>query len=146
MESIKIKTDSQVTLCINGDESRYITFDTEDMNLYVRLKALYRSLCEKEKELTAKGKEIEMIEGEDEYGVPLAGWAIVDLQDEFAKSVTEGLDSVFGEGTCYRLFGNTFNPEAYGELLKGIMTRIAREREKKMNAALKNPSGKRVMK
>ncbi len=146
MESIKIKTDSQVTLCINDDENRWITFDTDDLNLYARLKALYRTLGEKEKELTAKSKEVEAIEGEDEYGVPLAGWAAVDIQAEFAKSVIEGLDAVFGAGTCYRLFGDTFNPEAYGELLKGIMTRISKNRERKLNEALKKPAGKKVMK
>ena len=56
------------------------------------------------------------------------------------------MDEVFGAGTCQRLFGDVFNPEAYGELIKAIMTYISRDREKKMKAALKKkPSDKKVM-
>ena len=146
MESIQIKTDSQRTLCINDDESRWITFDTEDLNFYARLKDLYQKLTVKQNEFLAKEKEISSIEGIDENGTPLAALALVDLQTEFAKTVTDGMDEVFGAGTCQRLFGDAFNPAAYGELIKAIMAYISRDREKKMKAALKKkPSDKKVM-
>jgi translation initiation factor 1 (eIF-1/SUI1) len=146
MESIKIKTDSQRTLCINDDESRWITFDTEDLNFYARLKDLYQKLTIKQNEFLSKEKEISAIEGVDENGASLAALALVDLQAEFAKSVTDGMDEVFGAGTCERLFGDAFNPEAYGELIKAIMTYISRDREKKLKAALrKTPNDKKVM-
>lgn len=145
MESITIKTDSQRTLCINDDEARWISFDTEDLNFYGRLKDLYQRLGVKQREFLGKEKEIRSIEGEDENGAPLAALALVDLQTEFAKSVTEGMDDVFGRGTCQRLFGNVFNPAAYGEVIKAIMTYISRDREKKMNDALKKKPSKKVM-
>lgn len=145
MESIQIKTDSQKTLCINDDEARWISFDTEDLNFYGRLKAFYYSLDVKQKEYAAKDIEVHAIEGKDENGAPLAALALIDLQTEFAKYVTDGMDAVFGTGTCYRLFGNVFNPNDYGVLIKGILTRIAQTREKKLNNALQKKPGKKVM-
>lgn len=147
MQSLKIVNKDEVTLCINDDESRWVRFDTEDLNLYARLKELYQTLGEKAKELTSRGEEAEKIEGNDEYGIPLAGWAIVDLQKEFADTTIKSLDAAFGEGTCQRLFGNSFNPEVYGEFLKGVLTYISKAREKKLNEALaKTPAKKKVMK
>jgi len=130
MESINIKTDSQRTLCINDDESRWITFDAEDLNFYGRLKVLYGSLNGKQKDFEIKEAEARALEGEDENGAPLSALALIDIQTEFANHVIEGMDAVFGEGTCHRLFGNTFNPEAYGEVIKAVLTpylKISRE-------------------
>ena len=145
MESINIKNESQRTLCLNNDEARWISFDTEDLNFYGRLKVLYQSLDVKQKEYEAKAKEVRGIEGNDANGVSLAALALVDIQSEFAKYVTEGLDAIFGEGTCYRLFGNNFNPVSYSELIKGILTRVSRDREKKLQEVLKKKPGKKVM-
>lgn len=145
MESINIKTDSQRTLCINGDESRWITFDAEDLNFYGRLKVLYGSLSGKQKEFEVKEKEARALEGEDDNGAPLMALALIDIQTEFANHVIKGMDGVFGEGTCYRLFGDSFNPDAYGEVIKAVLTHISRYREKKLKDELKKAPGKKVM-
>lgn len=146
MESINIKTDSQRTLCINDDESRWITFDAEDLNFYGRLKVLYGSLGGKQKEFEVKEAEARALEGEDDNGAPLSALALIDIQTEFANHVIEGMDAVFGEGTCKRLFGNAFNPDAYGEVIKAVLTHISRYREKKLKDELKKAPGKKVMK
>ena len=145
MESINIKTDSQRTLCINGDDSRWIAFDAEDLNFYGRLKVLYSSLISKHGEFEAKEEKARAIEGEDENGAPLSALALIDIQTEFANHVISGMDAVFGEGTCYRLFANTFNPDAYGEVIKAVLTHISRYREKKLKDELKKAPGKKVM-
>ena len=145
MESIQIKTNSQKTLCINDDEARWISFDTEDFNFYARLNGLYQSLGAKQQELVKSEKDIKALDSNDEFGAPLAGLAMIDLQADFAKSVTDGMDSVFGAGTCERLFGGVFTPAAYGELIKGILSRVSQDREKKLNNALKKKPGKKVM-
>jgi len=145
MESIDIKIDSQKTLCINGDEAKWISFDAEDLNFYGRLKVLYSSLGSKQKDFEVKEAEARAIEGEDDNGAPLAALALIDIQTEFANHVTRGMDDVFGEGTCTRLFGNNFNPEVVGEVIKGVLAHISQYREKKMNDALKKKPGKKVM-
>lgn len=146
MESINIKTESQRTLCINDDESRWITFDAEDLNFYGRLKVLYSSLSGKQKEFEAKEKEARALEGEDDNGAPLMALALIDIQTEFASHMIQGMDNVFGEGTCQRLFGNSFNPDAYGQVIQAILAHISKYREKKLKDELKKNPGKKVMK
>lgn len=145
MESININNSSQKTLCLDKDEARWISFDTGDLNFYGRLKVLYQSLAVKQKEYDAKAKEARGIEGNDANGVSLSALALIDVQAEFTRYVTEGLDAIFDEGTCYRLFGKKFNPDDYGKFIKGILTYISRDREKKLNDALKKKPGKKVM-
>jgi len=146
MESINIKTDSQRTLCINDDESRWITFDAEDLNFYGRLKVLYSSLGGKQKEFEVKEAEARALVGEDDNGAPLSALALIDIQTEFANHVIEGMDSVFGEGTCKRLFGNAFNPDAYGEVIQAVLAHVSKYREKKLKDELRKNPGKKVMK
>ena len=146
MESINIKTDSQRTLCINDDESRWISFDAEDLNFYGRLKVLYSSLSGKQKEFEVKEAEARALEGEDDNGASLSALAMIDIQTEFADHVIKGMDDVFGEGTCHRLFGNSFNPDAYGEVIQAVLAHISKYREKKLKDELRKNPGKKVMK
>lgn len=97
-------------LWINDDKNRYIKINLEDRTILSQILDLYQKLSEKQNNL-------QMLEHKDMQ-------LLNNAQRDFAICVIEGIDSIFGKGTHYRLFRNEFDLDAYSQLFDGISKRL----------------------
>lgn len=123
---------SSVKLAINGDESRIIEFNPDDLLFTERYYAMYAEFREKRKELEAKADEFENSEV-DENGIPLNSNEQIEFMKQTCKKVCERIDDVFGAGTSQKAFGDALDFEMIGQFFEGTSLYFNKTREGKVN-------------
>jgi len=101
MKSLNID-DGSITLCINGDESRVISFNPTDVNFASRFYELIEDFNSKEQELLKKAKELDDGLANSTKNTADIFSFTKELDDYFKGK----LDYVFGLGTSKACFGS----------------------------------------
>lgn len=104
------QNDTQISLALNGDESNILTFDPGDLNLRKNFYDASRSIKIKEKEFDIKAKRIN----------PNNPKALMDLEYELFKYMSDMIDKIFGVGTAKKVCGNRKNPIIIANFLIAI--------------------------
>ena len=127
MEHLKIDSGS-VSLAINGDENRVITFHPTDVEFAEGFFSMAKSFIEKRKEMADKSAALK--------GTPdAAEKEIVLLREAYAFMRSE-IDRVFGEGTAQVAFGNHNSLNAFIQFFKGIEPYVRKARQDELNRYL----------
>lgn len=93
------QNDTQISLALNGDEHNILTFDPGDLNLRKNFYEISRSIKIKEKEFDVKAKKIN----------PNNPKALMDLEFELFKYMSDMIDKIFGVGTSRKVCGTRKN-------------------------------------
>ena len=118
-----------IELAINGDESRVIRFDPEDVGFVDRF--LIAAFETKEKEYREKLDRLDKESKPDKHGIPKNAKEYIQLLRGVCEDIRADIDGVFGEGTSQTAFGNTLNLDVFVQFFQGITPFIQQSREKK---------------
>ena len=124
MDTITIDS-GEITLSINNDESRTITFKPTDVRFAESFYGLARSFYEKQKEFEEKEKEIET---EGTEPLARAGKEISVTREAFNYMRSE-IDKVFGAGTSKTVFGDIDSLHAFAQFFRGIEPYVRKARQ-----------------
>lgn len=142
----------EIRLPVNGDPARVITFNPNDVAFVEGFYHLADSLDSlgdeliKELDVIWDKKETRSISYKDEKGKEVTAEVPVNFQERcdflrsMHKKLCESIDSVFGKGTSYKLFGdfvpipedNPKFPNIYKQFFDGVTPYIKSTRESKM--------------
>lgn len=136
MEHLKIDSGA-VSLAINGDESRIITFYPTDVRFAEDFFHLAVAAREKRAEYAAKS---EALKGNPDY----AAEELVLLRETYTFMRGE-IDRVFGAGTAQTAFGNHDSLAAYIQFFKGIEPYIRKARQNELDRYMKDTGEGAVM-
>lgn len=116
-------------ITVNGDPNRVIEFNPEDILFVERFHNLIRVFEEKEKEYSARAKELQSIEatGLTDNQTLLS----IQLVRDLCSFLNEQIDSVFGEGTSKAAFAGAQTLNMYEQFFEGIVPLIKSARSKK---------------
>ncbi len=104
------QNDTQVSLALNGDENNILTFDPGDLNLRKNFYDASRSIKIKEKEFNIKANKIN----------PNNPKALMDLEYELFKYMSDMINKIFGSGTSKKVCGSRKNPIIIANFLIAI--------------------------
>lgn len=136
--------DGKIRLCINEDETRVISFSPEDITFVERLYSVFGKLEDKQKELEEKEKELSKNKEVDNFGFPLNIKEKISLTKETCSYMRQEIDSVFGEGTSQKVFGDTNTLDMFKQFFEGITPYIQKVREDKIKK-YKSDTSRNVM-
>lgn len=131
---------------INDDPARVIRFNANDVKLREKIFNFAKEASRKEKEFNKRIKEIDAIEGDDEYGFSLQAAPSMDLVLEIADYFMKGLDDVFGAGTSEIVFADGFDFDSFTVFLGFVLDKFNETGNKKVQARLAKKSLSKAMK
>ncbi len=137
MSNISINT-GEIRLTINDDESRVITFNPNDLQFVDNLYNLLAELENKEKEYKRKESEIDKNTEVNSYGIPANLKDKLELLKETCSYMRDKIDTVFGEGTSQKVFGNANTLDMFEQFFNGVIPYIQNVRDQKINKYTKN--------
>ena len=129
MESLRI--DGAVQLAINDDPERVISFVPEDVLFAERFYSLLDALREKEAEYQERVTALSANKAVDKYGVPENAPAGIALLREVCDFMRNEIDSVFGEGTSEKTFGEVRSLDMIEQFFKGVTPYIKSARQER---------------
>jgi hypothetical protein len=132
MDGIRIDTGTK-RITVNGDESRIIEFNPDDIVFVERFYGLIKRFEEKEKEIRTRSDEVVSIVGEDEHGIPKNTAASLELVLDLCKYLRKEIDSVFGVGTSQAAFGETQTLNMFEQFFTGITPFVQQARSAKVD-------------
>jgi hypothetical protein len=131
MDNIQINT-GEVSLSVNGDESRVIRFNPRDI---LFAEKFYRMLGDAERksiEYQRTAEELEAASDADDNDIPLN----MDKRLEFLRSTCEAMrqmiDDVFGAGTSQAAFGDVMDLDVFDQFLSAIAPYFQKARAAKV--------------
>lgn len=136
MENLKIDSGA-VSLAINGDESRIITFYPTDVRFAESFFGLAAAFHEKRKEAAAKSEKLK--------GDPDAAAKELSLLRSTYTFMREEIDRVFGAGTAQTAFGDHDSLTAYIQFFRGLEPYVRKARQNEINRYLKHADEGSVM-
>ena len=136
MEHLKIDSGA-VSLSINGDESRVITFYPTDVRFAEDFFGLVVSFREKRKECLLKSEQF--------AGKPEAAAEELAMLRETYTFMRGEIDRVFGSGTSQTVFGNHDSLTSYIQFFKGLEPYVRNARQKEIDRYLKDSGEGAVM-
>lgn len=119
MDSIKIE-DGVKRVCINGDESRVISFNPKDVALFESFYAMYRDMLRAAEEYDARAREIDAVTGVDDLGLPINAPEKMAFMRESVEYWHAQIDALFGEGTSETVFQGALDMDAVMQFLEGL--------------------------
>lgn len=136
MEHLKIDSGA-VSLAINGDESRIITFYPTDVRFAEAFFGLANAFFEKRKEAAAQSEKLK--------GNPDAAAEELALLRNTYTFMREEIDRVFGAGTAQTAFGDHDSLTAYIQFFRGLEPYVRKARQNEIDRYLKNTDEGTVM-
>ena len=131
--SDSIRVDAGIkTILINDDPDREVSFNPLDILFAEKFYALLDEFHVKDVEYKKKIKELEEIEGEDEYGLPENMPETFKLFNEMLNYLFEKIDGLFGKGTSKIVFGEHRNFEMIQQFFEGLMPFIKKARSERI--------------
>lgn len=131
MDSIKISSGT-VSLKINEDENRVISFNPNDLRFTERYYNLLASSDETLKEYEKREAELDKDMETDAYGIPKNMPERFKLLKEVCDYVKEQIDIVFGAGTSETAFGDEYDTGMFDDFFEGITPYIQKVRNNKI--------------
>lgn len=142
MDNIKI--DSGVKrITVNGDETRVIEFNPEDILFIERFYGLMKKFEEKEKEFVDRSEEITKVTEKDTYGIPVNTGEQIKLVSELCTYLKAEIDEVFGKGTSKAAFGDMQTLNMFEQFFSGISPFVHKARAAKVDKYRKVPAKKK---
>lgn len=126
-----------ITLTINDDPNKVISFNPEDVSFTEQFYALTQKLEDKEKEYTEKMKSLENSEL-DKYGIPKNLKKQIAVLKDICAFMRDEIDALFGDGTSDTAFGKTNTLDMFAQFFNGVTPYIKQTREDKMSKYLNN--------
>lgn len=136
MESLKIDA-GVVTLLINDDPDRKISFNPEDVIFVEKFYNLMKTFAEKEGEYTSKAKQLDIDAAKDKHGLPANTPEMLQFMKDVCNFLREQIDSVFGEGTSQTVFGDYQKLNMFEQFFRGITPYVQAKREEKVKKYVK---------
>jgi hypothetical protein len=139
METIRIET-GEISLSINGDESRVIRFNPSDQ---LFAEKFYKALGEIEAKFNEYEKQAEALDADttkDENDIPAnmpERFALLRSVNEYNRAL---IDNVFGAGTAQIAFGDALNMDMFLQFLDGITPYFRSVRAAKVAQYIQNPN------
>lgn len=142
MDSLRIETGVK-RITINGDESRVIEFNPEDILFVERFYELINDFEKKEVEFKKRAEEIAAVEGVDSYGIALNTGDSLKLAIELCQYLRAQIDKVFGDGTSKTVFGEHNTLNMFEQFFNGIVPFIQSARNSKVKKYLSDEHTRR---
>lgn len=142
MDTLQINT-GEKRIAINGDESRVIAFNPNDV---IFAEKFYQLISEFQRKLVEYRKRAETIEAEtqvDENEIPVNFGDGLTLQRDACLYFRESIDTLFGAGTSQKAFGDTLNLDVFPQFFNGIVPFIQHARADKIQQYTTSASAKR---
>lgn len=130
MQTLRIDT-GEISLAVNGDKSRVVKFNPEDIAFVDRFYDLISIFEGKEKEYQKKMAALEKDDAVDANGIPLNAKEYIALLREVCEGMRADIDGVFGAGTSNAAFGDAMSIDVFVQFFQGITPFIQQSREKK---------------
>ncbi len=124
MDTLHIKS-GRITLSVNGDSSRLVSFDPEDVAFVTGFYTLLGRFAQKGEEYSSMTASLNPKEQQ-------AVEAAAQKAKELLRWLMEEIDNLFGEGTCLAAFGETCSPAMLRQFFEGIAPYVRSVREKKL--------------
>jgi hypothetical protein len=131
VDTLRIDTGA-VRLAINGDESRIIEFNPEDIVFVERFYSLIKEFESKEVEFRAKAEKLAENSELDEYGIPVNTGDNIKLVKELCDYLRTKIDHVFGQGTSAKVFENNQTLNMFEQFFTGITPFVQKARGQKL--------------
>lgn len=130
MDSIQIDT-GEISLCINGDESRVITFNPSDILFAEKFYKTLGGIEAKSAEFERQAEELDKEKWENN-GLPINTQARMDLLRSICEYNRSLIDDVFGTGTSQKVFGDSLSLDAFGQFIKKVSPYFQKSRAAKL--------------
>jgi len=117
MQPISIET-GEVRLAVNGDDSRVIAFNPNNL-LFAN--QFYALLEETEAGLKDLRERMKGLQNTDADGKPLQWRELARIQIEYCDALRGQIDDVFGAGTSQTAFGETRNLDVFMQFMNGLL-------------------------
>lgn len=118
-QSININT-GEITVLINGDESRAIVFNPNDLSFLESFCDLLEDFEKKEKEFKNKELALNANKDVDSRGIPQNIKGKIALNREICLYMREKIDTVFGAGASDTAFGEANTVDMFVQFFDGI--------------------------
>jgi len=146
MERLQLKT-NRVQIVIDDDPERVITFNPNDVQLRDRIYRLGKTVKSRQIEIEKKIQEFDLLEGEDELGVPLKDIAAHNLMVELAEFISKEIDATFGVGTSEKLYFDGFDFESTSDFIELVSSKLQTVSQNKIDQRLsKYAKGNKALK
>lgn len=131
VETLRIDTGA-IRLAINGDESRIIEFNPEDIVFVERFYGLIKEFEAKEVEFREKAEALANVSELDEYGIPVTTGDNIKLVKELCEYLRTKIDHVFGAGTSKKVFEDAQTLNMFEQFFTGITPFVQKARGQKL--------------
>lgn len=136
-----------VKIAIDGDESKVIEFNPNDMLLRNRITEFMVNVQTKQDEMTKKAEALDAGEQPADGALPANIKDVLDFNQEVADYFIGELDDIFGKGASAKLFGErSFDPDLMASFMAYVMEKIGNvsnaKIEQKLGKPLKAPKAK----
>lgn len=144
---MEVFTRNTVKIAIDGDESKVIEFNPNDMLLRKRITGFMADMQVKQEEMTAKAQSLDEANTAGEGEMPSNIHDVLDFNQEVADYFTGEFDDIFGAGSSVKLFGaGGFDPEMMVQFMTLVMNKIGEASksiiEQKLGKPMKAPRKK----
>lgn len=130
MDSIRIK--AGVTRLLINDGPDVLEFNPSDVLFAEKFYHLVKNFEAKQAEYGARAEEIDQVTDLDDYGLPVNLNERVQFLRDVYEFLHAGIDSLFGNGTSHKLFGDALSLEMIGEFFDGITPFFEKARSAKL--------------
>jgi len=140
MDTLRIDSGT-VSLTINDDPNRVISFDPTDVVFIEHLYQLMKEFEEQAKQYEQKALLLDEGVAVDDNNIPTNLAERIALTKEVCQFVRLKIDEVFGKGTAQTVFGDSYTLLSLGQFFDGLTPYIQKARQKQV--AKYSPSGTR---
>ena len=137
MESFSRNT---VKIAIDGDVSKVIEFNPNDMLLRNRITQFMVDLSSKQDEMTQKAEALDANAKAADGNLPSNIQEVLAFNQEIADYFLGELDDIFGKGASAKLFGErSFDPDLMASFMVYVVDKIGAVSKSKIEAKLGKP-------
>ena len=137
MESFSRNT---VKIAIDGDESKVIEFNPNDMLLRNRITQFMVDMQAKQEEMTKKAEALDVEGKASDSGMPSNIADVLAFNQEVADYFLGELDDMLGRGASTKLFGErSFDPDLMASFMSFVMEKIGAVSKSKIETKLGKP-------
>ena len=140
--SVQIVTgEKHISIEKDGAKVGEIVFDPDDILFAQKFYRLYANITGKQNEYQQKAEQVEKVDALDDHGVPINAADRFALLVEVCDYMRMQIDTLFGDGTCKMVFGETQKIELFVQFMNGMKKYIQPSRDKKIERYV-NPAAR----
>lgn len=131
METLQITT-GEKRIAINGDESRVIAFNPNDVLFAEKFYRLINDFQSKLTEYQTRNDALDSGSELDPDGIPVNMPERLELLKEACTYIREKIDMLFGAGTSQKAFGDALELDMFSQFFSGMTPFISSVRNEKV--------------